>query len=340
MAARLSARPSSSAYPSGLGRAEVLGSLASVAIIWAVCLALLAEAVRRLRAGDSERVQGKTMFFTALFALGVNCVLVTFFHDAMHARPGAEDCNCGLDHSRALTAPGEALAAHVAAEEGRLGDRVNGEVAAGATLGSILRAQQPADSSGGSGSSGVQRPLRPPRRPPSRKKLPSAAPPLVPAQPAPQASMNMRAAYLHILGDLIHTSAVTLVGATLWLEPSWHRLDPLCTFLFVALVVGMSFNITREILETLMHRTPRGLDAKALCADLATTPGVESVTGLRVWTHVTNHPQLSARLECEPGAPRDRVMAAAMAACRRLGVADVTLQLEQMEDASVDLLGV
>ena len=87
MAARLSARPSSSAYPSGLGRAEVLGSLASVAIIWAVCLALLAEAVRRLRAGDSERVQGKTMFFTALFALGVNCVLVTFFHDAMHARP-------------------------------------------------------------------------------------------------------------------------------------------------------------------------------------------------------------------------------------------------------------
>ena len=353
-ASHLGARTATSAYNFGMGRAEVLGSLASVAIIWGVCLALVVEAVRRLRADDGA-VEGKVMFFTALFAFGCNIILVLFFHDAMHARPGEDKCVCGLHELGfhdfvGIPGVGEVKGKGDAGDASSATGAAGEAASAGESVGSLLRVEHAltngATTNGGTG--GSPTPKRPPRR--KRKPPPSTGTSAKPKQQqqvqqqAPQsgqtkASMNLRAAYLHIVGDLVHTGAVTFVGAVLWWKPAWHRLDPICTFLFVALVLGMTKNIACEIFEVLMQRAPRDVDVEALASRLASLPGVVAVRRLRVWSVTSSSAHLSAHIECGFGADHACVLSAASDACRAAGldVEDCALQLEEAKAGALVL---
>ena len=115
--------------------------------------------------------------------------------------------------------------------------------------------------------------------------------------PVHKGSLNLRAAYLHILGDLLGSIGVILSGALLWLT-GWNLIDPIISLLFSLGILYGSGKIIRESLFILMESTPEGIDPHQIEQDLLTLPGIREVHDLHVWT-VGPKKQLSAHISSQ-----------------------------------------
>ena len=108
-------------------------------------------------------------------------------------------------------------------------------------------------------------------------------------------SLNVRGAYLEVLGDLLGSVAV-VVGGVLVGAAGWARADPVASLLIAALIVPRAFALLREAVHVLAEGAPRGLDLDQLRAHLAAVPGVVDVHDLHVWTITSGMPVLSAHV--------------------------------------------
>jgi zinc transporter 2 len=141
--------------------------------------------------------------------------------------------------------------------------------------------------------------------------------------------VNMRAAYLHVLADLLQSCGVAVAGALIWARPSLRWVDPLCTFLFSFAVLATTARLLRDVIDIIMERTPRSVDAAAVAQALSELPGVAGVHDLHVWALMPGKHVLTVHLDCERGAQPARVLAAAQGLVwRQLRIAHCTIQLE------------
>jgi len=96
-------------------------------------------------------------------------------------------------------------------------------------------------------------------------------------------NMNLYAAYLHIMGDLIQSIGVCIASILIWFNPSQTFWDPVCTLLFAGLVVCTTVSPTRLALNILMEGTPGDVDVGALEADLLSCCSVRYINDLHIW---------------------------------------------------------
>lgn len=68
----ISRRSATSNYTFGFQRVQTLGALASIAFVWLITSYLVIEAIDRIK--NPENINGKMMFFIALFGVAVNVV--------------------------------------------------------------------------------------------------------------------------------------------------------------------------------------------------------------------------------------------------------------------------
>lgn len=95
-------------------------------------------------------------------------------------------------------------------------------------------------------------------------------------------SLNVRGAFLHMLGDLLTSVAVLASGLALMFRP-WYWLDPLLSLLIVVFILKNCWGILRESVDVLMNATPAGLDIRAVKDSIEQTPGVVSAHHLHAW---------------------------------------------------------
>lgn len=108
-------------------------------------------------------------------------------------------------------------------------------------------------------------------------------------------SLNVRGAYLEVLGDLLGSAAVVVAGTIVALT-GWMRADAVASLLIAALIVPRALALLREAVHVLAEGTPRGMDLADLRAHLAGVPGVVDVHDLHVWTITSGMPVLSAHV--------------------------------------------
>jgi cobalt-zinc-cadmium efflux system protein len=108
-------------------------------------------------------------------------------------------------------------------------------------------------------------------------------------------SLNVRGAYLEVLGDLLGSAAVVVAGVVV-LVAGWVRADAVASLLIAALIAPRAFALLREAVHVLAEGAPRGLDLEQLRAHLAAVPGVVDVHDLHVWTITSGMPVLSAHV--------------------------------------------
>jgi cobalt-zinc-cadmium efflux system protein len=96
-------------------------------------------------------------------------------------------------------------------------------------------------------------------------------------------SLNIRSAYIHMLGDAISSAGVVAAGIAIRFT-GWAYADTLVSVLIAVFIVYTSWGIVREAVNVLLEGTPRGLDMKRLVSEMQTVPGVEDVHDLHVWT--------------------------------------------------------
>ncbi len=111
-------------------------------------------------------------------------------------------------------------------------------------------------------------------------------------------SLNIRGAFLHMLGDLLTSIAVFINGFVLLFKP-WYWLDPLLSILIVAFILKNCWSILREATSVLMNATPKGLDIKEIKHFLEEMPEVRGVHYIHAWNVSSESIAFSCHIEVD-----------------------------------------
>jgi cobalt-zinc-cadmium efflux system protein len=117
-------------------------------------------------------------------------------------------------------------------------------------------------------------------------------------------SLNLRAATLHVVADLLGSVGV-IVAAVIILATGWLYADPVVSILIGVLVLASSWRVLRESLGVLLEATPEGIDADAVGRRMAQAPGVTEVHDLHIWAMSTTENALTVHLVFPAGHPGD-----------------------------------
>lgn len=109
-------------------------------------------------------------------------------------------------------------------------------------------------------------------------------------------NINVRAAFIHVLGDVLQSIGVFCAALIIYFVPSWQLADPICTFLFSIIVLGTTITIMKDTLLVLMEGTPTFLEYSEIMNIFMDIDGVVRVHNLRIWQLSINKVALSAHL--------------------------------------------
>ena len=112
--------------------------------------------------------------------------------------------------------------------------------------------------------------------------------------------LNLRAAYVHLVGDALGSAAVIVTGIVI-VTTGWMYADPVAGVLIGVYLLASSWGVLRESTLVLLEATPRGLDAEVIGRAIAAQPGVVSVHDLHVWQITSGFPSLSAHVLVREG---------------------------------------
>lgn len=109
-------------------------------------------------------------------------------------------------------------------------------------------------------------------------------------------SLNVRGAFLHMVGDMLTSLLVLINGIILTARP-WYWIDPLLSFLIVAFILKNCWSILKEASGILMNATPRDLDLEEIQGRLQAIPGVCGVHYLHAWKVSSSSVAFSCHVE-------------------------------------------
>jgi cobalt-zinc-cadmium efflux system protein len=108
-------------------------------------------------------------------------------------------------------------------------------------------------------------------------------------------SLNVRGAYLEVVGDALGSVAV-LVSATVVLLTDWYTADAIASLVIAAMIVPRALSLLKDVGEVLMESSPGDVDLVDLRRHIVGTPGVKDVHDLHVWTITSGMPVMSAHV--------------------------------------------
>jgi len=113
-------------------------------------------------------------------------------------------------------------------------------------------------------------------------------------------SLNLRGAYLEVLGDLLGSIAALLAGVII-LTTGFAAADAIASLLIAVLIVPRAISLLRDVVRVLTESAPRGTDAEEIREHLLQTAGVVDVHDIHVWTITSGDPVFTAHVEVDPG---------------------------------------
>ncbi|MFD4628478.1 cation diffusion facilitator family transporter [Streptomyces sp. NPDC058284] len=148
---------------------------------------------------------------------------------------------------------------------------------------------------------------------------------------AKEKSLNLRGAYLEVLGDALGSVAV-IVGGLIILFTGRQAADPIASIVIGVLIVPRAYGLLRDSVHVLLEATPQDVDLGEVRRHLLEERGVVAVHDLHGWTVTSGMPVLTAHVVVTDEALRDGYGALLGRLQRCVGghfdVAHSTIQLE------------
>lgn len=141
-------------------------------------------------------------------------------------------------------------------------------------------------------------------------------------------SINQRAAFLHVVGDLLGSLAALLAGGII-LVTGWTPADPLLSVAISLLVLVSAWRLVRESVDVLLEAAPAHIPLATVHDRLASVPGVSSVHDLHVWTVTSGVVAMSGHLVVRDPADHQRVLEQVQGRMGEFGIGHVTVQVER-----------
>ena len=113
-----------------------------------------------------------------------------------------------------------------------------------------------------------------------------------------ETNLNVRAAMLHVFGDVAASVGVIVAGLAISLA-RWYAADAVISLAIAVLVAKSAWDVMRETIDILMESTPKDVDMARLVDDIACVPGVSDIHDLHVWSIAGGMRSLSAHLRIE-----------------------------------------
>lgn len=143
-------------------------------------------------------------------------------------------------------------------------------------------------------------------------------------------NLNLRAALLHVTGDVAASVGVVIAGLVIVLT-GWLYIDPLLSLAIAALIAFGAWRIVRETVNLLMEGTPADIDLPAVSAEITKTAHVVGVHDLHVWALSSETTALSMHVvvdEVSLGDAEHVVRDLERRLCDRFGIGHTTIQIE------------
>lgn len=149
---------------------------------------------------------------------------------------------------------------------------------------------------------------------------------------AQRTSINVRGAYLEVLGDLIGSAAV-IVAAIVIVTTGWQRADAVASLFIAVMIVPRAIGLLREVGSVLAESAPKGTHVQEIRRHLLEAPGVVDVHDVHVWQLTRGAPVFTAHVVVADdtlGADRSGALLAQLQDClaAHFDVEHSTFQLE------------
>lgn len=147
--------------------------------------------------------------------------------------------------------------------------------------------------------------------------------------PARRTGLNLRSAFLHVLGDLLG-SVGTLAAALLIALAGWTVADPLISAVVGVLIIVGAWRLMRESVAVLLEGMPAGLRYAEIAGAMRALPHVADLHDLHVWSITSDFPVLTSHVVITEDAGPERVLQDLQRVLAgRFGITHATLQLER-----------
>jgi len=144
-------------------------------------------------------------------------------------------------------------------------------------------------------------------------------------------SLNIRAATLHVLGDIAASIGV-VVAAVIILRTGWYYADPLISIGIAALIAWGAVRLVRDTWNVLLEGAPPGLDLGRVRSTILEAEGIESVHDLHVWSLDSQQIAFSCHVVVPEGTAaadgEHLVRLLEQQLCERFDIGHTTLQVE------------
>ncbi|MGC5030638.1 cation diffusion facilitator family transporter [Micromonospora sp. DT229] len=141
-------------------------------------------------------------------------------------------------------------------------------------------------------------------------------------------SLNVRGAYLEVLGDLLASVGVIVAAVVIALTDWWYA-DPIIAVAVGVFILPRTLKLGRAALRVLVQAAPPHLDITEVRAELRGVEGVVDVHDLHVWTLTSGMEVASAHLKLTAGADLGQVLSTARQVLHdRFEIEHATLQVE------------
>jgi len=141
-------------------------------------------------------------------------------------------------------------------------------------------------------------------------------------------SLNVRSAYLEVLGDAASSAAVIVAGAVILLT-GWTVADPLASLAIALFILPRTWTLLRHAVNVLLEGAPPHLDVPEIEAALCSHAGVRRVHDLHVWTLTSGREAMSAHVVVGPDTAAANILDELHVILHtRFGIDHTTIQVE------------
>ena len=113
-------------------------------------------------------------------------------------------------------------------------------------------------------------------------------------------SLNVRGAYLEVLGDLLGSIAV-IAAAVVILLTGYQAADTIASVVIALMILPRAWSLLRDVVDVLLEATPKGVEVQMIREHILSVDGVSDVHDIHIWTITSGVPVFSAHVVVEDG---------------------------------------
>jgi len=117
-------------------------------------------------------------------------------------------------------------------------------------------------------------------------------------QKSSRKNINVKAAFLHVMGDLFSSAGVIIGGIVIYVT-GWFVVDPILSIMIGLIILKGAYSVVKETAAVLLEAVPKHIKLETLIREVEAMEGVESFHDVHVWTITSGLYALSGHVQIQ-----------------------------------------